>query len=76
MNCPKCGNKTKVVDSRTSDSKSNFGGQRRINETVSWYTGDWVCRKRRCDMCNQFHLTVEILLGDLEKGWKPNDYSS
>ena len=76
MNCPKCGNKTKVVDSRTSDSQTNFGGQKRIHESVSWYTGDWVCRKRRCRTCNDFYLTVEVLLDDLEEGWSPKDHDS
>ena len=73
MNCTRCGNKTKVIDSRTSDSKANFGGQKRVKETVSWYTEDWVCRKRRCEKCDQYYLTIEILVDDLDKGWAPKD---
>ncbi len=76
MNCVKCGEKTKVVDSRTSDSKTNFGGQKRIESTVSWYTTDWVCRRRRCDSCDKYYLTIELLVDDLEEGWQPVDYDS
>ena len=68
MLCSQCGNKTKVIDSRCGDSNAKFGGQKQIRDSVSWYTQDWVARRRRCSRCASVTLTVEILVSDLESG--------
>lgn len=73
MRCVMCSQRTRVVDSRPSDSTTTFGGQRKMRELVSWYTRDWVYRRRQCLKCKKIVLTVEILLEDLEKGWSPKD---
>lgn len=70
MNCSTCGNKTKVVDSRTVDATASFKAQARVRELVSWYTPEWVCRRRVCKTCSTDSVTIEIQLDDLEAGWK------
>ncbi len=60
-----------MVDSRHSDSVATFKGQGLVRERVSWYTRDWVCRRRECSHCSSVVVTVEILLDDLENGWIP-----
>ncbi len=76
MLCVQCGNKTQVIDSRKADSIASFGGQRQIRESVSWYTEDWVARRRRCRVCSAVVLTVELLVSDLESGWARKSYDS
>ena len=76
MLCAQCGSKTQVIDSRKADSIATFGGQRQIRESVSWYTQDWVARRRKCCVCTSVVLTVEILVSDLESGWAPKSYDS
>ena len=60
-----------MVDSRHSDSAATFKGQAVVRENVSWYTRDWVCRKRKCIKCDTVVVTIEILLDDLNNGWTP-----
>ncbi len=76
MRCMKCGHKTKVIDSRNSESKTTFGGQKRIEDSVSWYTQDWVYRRRLCLSCSESFITIEIPVDDLEDGWTPTDHNS
>ena len=76
MRCIKCGAKTKVMDTRNSESKTTFGGQNRVEANVSWYTRDWVYRRRHCPSCSESTITIEIPLDDLEKGWQPKNYDS
>ena len=73
MRCVTCDHRTKVVDSRPSNTSSSFKGQRWMRTLVSWYTQDWVCRRRKCPNCKKIFLTVEIPMEDLEKGWSPKD---
>ena len=70
MKCEACGHKTKVIDSRNSDSTASFRGQNLVREHVSWYTNEWVCRRRKCPNCNLVAVTVELLLDDLNNGWE------
>lgn len=68
MKCPQCGSRTQVRNSRTAESKS---GGRRARVEVSWYTRDWVARRRVCCSCSWQDQTIEILLDDLAAGWVP-----
>ena len=70
MNCPKCGDRWKVIDSRHAES-SAIGEYDIIkyvdgvSDAVSWYTADWVARKRCCSNCGHEDRTVELTLEDL-----------
>ena len=64
VNCPKCGSRWKVSDSRHADSPEV---SRRVAKAVSWYTGDWVARKRKCGKCGLLKKTIEVSLEDLEE---------
>lgn len=73
MNCPKCGQRTRVVDSRHPDSKISvrwrwsrpakslvaFG-----QKWVGWWSQDWVVRRRNCP-CGKTYRTIELLEEDL-----------
>ena len=71
MNCPHCGERTYVVNSRHADSTGY-----RVNQAIldvaeracSWYTRDWVVRRRVCKAeggCDFDDVTVEISANDL-----------
>ena len=64
VNCPKCGSRWKVSDSRHADSPEV---SRRVAKAVSWYTSDWVARKRKCGKCGLLKKTIEVSLEDLEE---------
>ena len=68
MNCPRCGGKTRVSDTRSAESP---GRHLDVNEALSWYTRDWVGRIRGCTKCDWRKRTVELVLDDLLAGWKP-----
>ena len=79
MRCPKCGTKTKVANSRTTDTSKHHTRARllrQVREAVEWYTSDWVARDRVCLKCDWRSYTVELLLEDLAAGWtkKPDEY--
>ena len=70
MNCPKCGARWKVIDSRHADGAGvgEFDLIKYVDavrDAVSWYTADWVARKRRCLNCGHEARTVELTLEDL-----------
>ena len=74
MNCPKCGKKTKVLDSRHFDTppKRSTGIDKykeEVESKVGWYTNDWVYRRRRCSekTCNAEFKTVELIIEDLNE---------
>ena len=72
MECPKCGSKTSVIGTRTNASQhvAKHGAYvRHVSDAVSWYTGDWVARRRRCTNCRWSEDTVELLIKDLNNGW-------
>lgn len=69
MNCPKCGQRTYVTNSRHADSTGYRVNQALLSaaeEHCSWYTRDWVVRKRECrdEDCDFEDLSFELLLSD------------
>ena len=71
MNCPDCGTKSRVLNSRTVDSKSDDGRNEKLlrwaDEVIGWYTQDWVVRQRRCPDCGWSSMSIEIIEGDLQE---------
>jgi hypothetical protein len=72
MNCPQCGERTYVVNSRHADSTGYRVNQAILdvaNRLVSWYTKDWVVRRRVCrvDDCYFDEVTIEVSAEDLEE---------
>ena len=70
MNCPKCLEATKVLDSRmpTKDSRgylTRFG-----HKAIGWWSSDYRVRKRLCKACELAFYTVEISVEDLEEALK------
>jgi len=67
MNCPGCGSKTRVTNSRHADS-SKWGPNSKLiktaREAVGWYTYDWVARTRVCSSCTWKDTTVEVTAED------------
>jgi len=66
MNCPKCGKRTRVKDSRTADSYRADG---RVIGLVTFghkhtSTPDWVARLRVCS-CGWKAKTLELLEEDI-----------
>ena len=75
MKCPRCGERTRVLNSRTActdTSKWNWNRSLRgvVAAAVSWYTQDWVARQRICQSCDWEAVTVEICIDDLYEGWR------
>ena len=71
MNCPLCGERTYVVNSRHADSTGYRVNQAILdvaNRLVSWYTKDWVVRRRICraEPCTFDQVTIEVIAEDLE----------
>lgn len=72
MQCPKCGEKVKVVNSRTVESTrkifyANAKLIEKAQELVGWYTPDWVARHRKCTCCSWDKYTVEVTVEDFEE---------
>ena len=78
MKCPRCGLRTKVTNSRTTDSPRwgpNHSLIKTANEMVGWYTYDWVVRMRQCD-CGWKAVSIEVLAEDwaeMQKSLKEED---
>jgi len=77
MNCPKCGSRWKVTDSRHADSKHIAMSEAMLaaaSELVGWYTAEWVVRRRSC-ACGKVAFTIEVTVDDLsamfEEGGPP-----
>ena len=75
MNCPRCGKRTYVVNSRHADSTGYRVNQAILdvaNRLVSWYTSDWVVRRRVCkvEACGFDEVTVEVIAEDLDEMFK------
>ena len=87
MQCPECGKKVKVVNSRTvqSTKKVFYANAKliaKVQQAVGLYTPDWVARHRRCASCGWEKYTVEVTVEDfdemrklIEKGEVSNEYS-
>jgi ribosomal protein L37E len=76
MNCPRCGERTYVVNSRHADSTGYRVNQAILDvaeQACSWYTRDWVVRRRVCrlasndDACDFDEITVELSAKDLRQ---------
>lgn len=68
MNCPACGARTLVMSSRSPDSaKKHHSGPmfNAASSAVTWYTSDWVARRRHCPKCTKNLYTVELVIEDL-----------
>lgn len=67
MKC-ECGGETAVKDSRRPDSSPQvYVGplRREADETVAWWTSDFVARRRVCLTCRASMITVEVTTTDL-----------
>ena len=79
MNCPKCGSRVRVTDSKHADSfhcvHYNCKFKEDVEELVGWYTQDWVYRKRKCTSkkCNFSFSSVEVPCNDLEQMFKEKE---
>lgn len=78
MNCPKCGFRTRVRETRNCDTKTGLSPHSaagKVHAAVAWYTSDWLARKRVCTnmVCSLRFVTVELTLDDLYDGWSPKD---
>ena len=74
MNCPKCGARTRVLDSRHFDTppKRATGVDKyraEVEKRVGWYTNDWVYRRRVCTKkkCSEEFKTTELIIEDLDQ---------
>ena len=76
MNCNTCGNDTRVIESRgNGDARDRRGKgkaqiisqpiQRACDKAASWYTPDWLGRKRKCVACGETFITVELNVADV-----------
>ena len=70
MNCPRCGERTYVVNSRHADSTGYRVNQAILdvaNRMCSWYTRDWVVRRRVCraKACGFDEVSIEVIASDL-----------
>ena len=64
--CPQCGAKTRVTNSRAGDDENHEHLVKAPREAVGWYTVDFVARSRRCTKCKWKACTIEVSLGDLK----------
>ena len=72
MLCPECGQRLRVVSSRTFESTKNpFGASAKLlaeaQDAVDWYTSDWVARHRKCGKCSWKKFTVEVTIEDFRE---------
>ena len=72
MNCPKCGTRVRVLDSKHADSYYSIHYKceyiDRVQKLVGWYCQDWVYRKRICTSksCKFRFQTIEVPCEDLD----------
>lgn len=72
MLCPKCGSRFRVSNTRSlkeDDMLESFGKNhllRRVGRTITWYTNDFVARKRTCTNfnCGYASDSIELLCDD------------
>ena len=65
MNCPKCGNKFRVMNTASTDDSPRMHLRSLCNDLVQWYSSDYVVRQRSCTVCMYVTITVEIERDDL-----------
>ena len=70
MRCVKCGESTKVTDSRDDRNERNDWLLRAGVRVFGWWTSDFRLRKRKCLHCGHKETTIEITLADLEDSFQ------
>lgn len=78
MQCPQCGTRTRVTETREpgfvpAPGRSRPKCLRLAIEAASHYTEDIVARRRVCPGCGLVHHTIELLVEDLLQGWTPSE---
>jgi transcriptional regulator NrdR family protein len=69
MNCEKCGENTRVINTRTPNSPAKGlppATAAEVHRIIGWYTPAWVMRIRVCTGCRARAMTIEIYAEDLE----------
>lgn len=66
MNCPTCGKRSRVIDSRLPTDGRVEVVTRSALQVAGWYTQDFVARRRTCD-CGWKAESVELLVNDLKE---------
>lgn len=67
MECPKCGEKFRVINTASDEDTSRSHLRRIGTDLLSWYSEDIVVRHRVCHSCMNSEITVEVLVCDLHK---------
>jgi hypothetical protein len=66
VKCPRCNEKTKVLDTRTkSSSKARVWVGRNIPAVRNKKDIDWRYRKRVCTSCQEVSYSIEYIVSDL-----------
>jgi hypothetical protein len=67
MNCTRCGQPSRVTETRTpfSPARTFVGEIRRASESATWYTSDIVIRRRVCPDGHAW-FTLEIAREDFD----------
>ena len=78
MDCPLCGNPTKVTDSREPKRDDRHGGRHTylVSEVApvwEWWSMDFRARRRECLECSHKYITIEVPLSDLEDVLRMDD---
>ena len=68
MTCTRCGQPSRVTDTRHPDSapRTWIGEIKRASESATWYTSDIVVRRRVCTDGHAWH-TIELSNDDLDQ---------
>ena len=70
MNCPRCLDATKVVDSRMPSTDSRGCLSKHGEKAFGWWCSDYRVRKRRCGGCSLVFHTVEVSTKDLNEAFE------
>ena len=66
MNCSWCGGDTQVIATRSVQKPGKGAEVNKVKKVVSWYTNDFIARKRKCKSCGRMDMTVELSLADVK----------
>ena len=70
MRCVKCGEATRVTDSRDDSNERNDWLLKAGERVFGWWSSDFRLRKRQCLVCERRETTIEITLSDLENSFE------
>jgi hypothetical protein len=65
MDCPKCGERWRVLNTASKDDDSRQHLRCIGTELLSWYSEEFVVRHRRCLKCYNQAITIEVDVSDL-----------